>query len=107
MLTVVAPASIAISVAVSIAIPIVNTLVMYYVIPPLIARFGVHALITYGSVCTMLTLGAFAVPAVHTSPAMLPRRPQTDLSGGASHLLGTEAQIGAKDKSWIVTCKSE
>ena len=51
------------------AIPIVNTLVMYYVIPPLIARFGVHALITYGSVCTMLTLGAFAVPAVHTSPA--------------------------------------
>jgi len=51
------------------AIPIVNSLVMYYVIPPLIARFGVHALITYSSMGTMLTLGAFAVPAVHTSPA--------------------------------------
>ena len=52
-----------------IAIPIVNTLVMYYVIPPLIKRFGVHALITYSSACTMLTLAVFAVPAVHTSPA--------------------------------------
>ena len=51
------------------AIPIVNSLVMYYVIPPLIARFGVHALITYSSIGTMITLGAFAVPAVHTSPA--------------------------------------
>ena len=51
------------------AIPIVNTLVMYYVIPPLIKRFGVHALITYSSACTMLTLAVFAVPAVHTSPA--------------------------------------
>ena len=30
---------------------------------------------------------------------MLQRRPQTDLSGGASHLLRTEAQIGAKDVS--------
>ena len=30
---------------------------------------------------------------------MLQRRPQTDLSGGASHLLRTEAQIGAKDGS--------
>ena len=50
-------------------IPIVNSLVMYYVIPPLIARFGVHALITYSSIGTMITLGAFAVPAVHTSPA--------------------------------------
>ena len=51
------------------AIPIVNSLVMYYVIPPLIKRVGVHALITYSSMGTMLTLGAFAVPAVHTSPA--------------------------------------
>ena len=31
------------------AIPIVNSLVMYYVIPPLIKRVGVHALITYSS----------------------------------------------------------
>ena len=30
---------------------------------------------------------------------MLQRRPKTDLSGGASHLLRTEAQIGAKDGS--------
>ena len=52
-----------------IAIPIVNTLVMYYVIPPLIKHCGVHALITYSSACTMLTLAVFALPAVHTSPA--------------------------------------
>jgi MFS family permease len=51
------------------AIPVVNTFVQYYFIPPLIQKFGVHALITYSSLATMGTLGAFAVPAVHNSPA--------------------------------------
>jgi len=49
------------------AIPIANTFAMYYFIPPLIGKLGVHALITYSSVCTAIVLGAFALPAVHTS----------------------------------------
>ena len=51
------------------AIPIANTVAMYYFIPPLIRKFGVHSLITYSSFATMVTLGAFALPAVHESPA--------------------------------------
>ena len=47
------------------AIPVANVVAMYGLIPPFVARFGVHCSITCSSIGTVMVLSVLALPSVH------------------------------------------